>query len=109
MLVLGDEPATRLIFSTPCSSTCDWRSVVRPKPPHRCSRYEMISELERAETESIATNSVSVCSTLILSRLRPQALLQIAESFDHFFLNQMTAFRYDGLSTDYDFAHGCPR
>src|SRR5437763_6088549 len=109
--------------------------MLSPSAEHRCSRYELISELERAETESIATKSASVCSTVIIwsapasfrsptmregrtvalayaaasDTSTPQSLLQIVESLDHFFLNQVLPFGNDWLTGDYNFAHGRSR
>src|SRR2546423_1261199 len=105
--------------------------MLSPSAEHRCSRYELISELERAETESIATKSASVCSTVIIGSApasfrsptmregrtvalayarasdtsTPQSLLQIVESLDDFFLNQMAAFGNNRLAGDHDLAH----
>src|SRR5881394_495149 len=92
----------------------------------------MIVAFEREETESMATSSASVSSTVIFgvrrldgafhhteeehsgvkpphSKSRPQSLLQFIESFDDFFLQQMLSLSYDWFPADHHFADSCAR
>src|SRR5258708_22959002 len=61
-----DVWARRLIFASEPSSTCGNRLTLKPAASQRDSRYEMISAFERDETESIATSSASVSSTVMI-------------------------------------------